>query len=218
MKKFITLVLTLFISLTSLFACNNENEINVYAPDGAPALSLSYAIKSEIENVSFNIISADKIASVVSGNEKKADISLCAGYGCDESYVFATDKKTGYEVIDHRSDGRSAYLKVKNVFESGKTVFTDYGLDESGLNVTVTGENEVAYMLPVFDYDGENYTNVTVSENKLTVEYEGYVCVYKTDGVIADLNAKGGNRNGHYRAFCAKGSEKLTVKIEIIKI
>lgn len=76
MKKFITLVLTLFISLTSLFACNNENEISVYAPDGAPALSLSYAIKSQIENVSFNIISSDKIASVVSGNEKKADISI----------------------------------------------------------------------------------------------------------------------------------------------
>lgn len=156
--------------------------------------------------------------SIVIDLEKKADISLCAGYGCDESYVFATDKKTEYEVIDHRSDGRSAYLKVKNVFESGKTVFTDYGLDESGLNVTVTGENEVAYMLPVFDYDGENYTNVTVSENKLTVEYEGYVCVYKTDGVIADLNAKGGNRNGHYRAFCAKGTEKLNVKVEITKI
>ena len=76
MKKFYCLILILIVSLsTFLFGCNSS-EINIYAPDGAPALSLSLAIKKDIKNANINIVSADKIASFVSGKEKKADICI----------------------------------------------------------------------------------------------------------------------------------------------
>ncbi len=76
MKKFYCLILILIISLSAfLFGCNSS-EINIYAPDGAPALSLSSVIKKDFGNVNINIVSGDKIASFVSGKDKKADICI----------------------------------------------------------------------------------------------------------------------------------------------
>ena len=76
MKKLYCFILILIVSLsTILFGCNSS-EVYIYTPDGAPALSLSLAIKSDIKNANINIVSADKIASFVSGKEKKADICI----------------------------------------------------------------------------------------------------------------------------------------------
>jgi hypothetical protein len=153
----------------------------------------------------------------VKDEENTSDISLSAGYGCDGTLKFATDRATAYEVISLGCDETAAYMKIKNVFEGGKTVFTDYGLDENGVSITVKGENEVAYMLPVFDFDGEKHTLVTAGEKSLSVEYGGWTCTYVTDGKIADTGAVGCNRNGRYKAFCAVGNGNLSVKIQISK-
>ena len=158
--------------------------------------------------------------SYVIDTENAANISLSAGYGCDGSYKFATDRTTVYEVSSIASDsenGGSARCSVKNVFSDGRTLFTDYGLDENGVSITVKGENEVAYMLPVFDFDGEKHTLVTSGEKSVSVEYGGWTCTYVTDGKIADTGAIGCNRNGRYKAFCAVGNGNLNVKIQISK-
>lgn len=77
MKKFICLILTLIFSIATLFiGCNSPATIRIYAPDGAPALALSSVIKQDFENAEICIVSADKIGSLVSGKEKKADICI----------------------------------------------------------------------------------------------------------------------------------------------
>lgn len=76
MKKLICLILTIFISLTSLIACSNKSQISIYAPDGAPALALSKVIKSNLKNSSVQIVSADKITSVITGENKMADVCV----------------------------------------------------------------------------------------------------------------------------------------------
>lgn len=76
MKKFTCLILTILVAVASvLFSCAS-NKIAVYSPDGAPALALAKVIKSDFENTSVNIVSANKIASCVTGKEKKADICI----------------------------------------------------------------------------------------------------------------------------------------------
>ncbi len=76
MKKLIA-ILTLIICVLCFPACKQDGEtLSVYAPDGAPALSLSYAINSKIDGVSFKIVGADVIKSTVSGKDKKADIAI----------------------------------------------------------------------------------------------------------------------------------------------
>ena len=77
MKKFTCLILTLIISFTTIFfGCNRPSEIFIYSPDGAPALALSSVIKKDFQNTQINVVSADKIASFVSGKDKKADICI----------------------------------------------------------------------------------------------------------------------------------------------
>ena len=151
----------------------------------------------------------------VKDEENTSDISLSAGYGCDGTLKFATDRATAYEVISLGCDETSAYMKIKNVFEGGKTVFTDYGLDESGVRVDVRGDGEVAYMLPVFDFDGKGYTSVSVKDNTVEVLYDGWRCVYKSDGKIIPTDLVGCNRNGRYKAYAAKGEGCLSVRIKI---
>ena len=73
MKKLLAILLT-FISLIFMPACKEANAITVYAPDGAPALSLVKAIESANE-FEYNIVGADVIQTVVSG-DKKADICI----------------------------------------------------------------------------------------------------------------------------------------------
>ncbi len=63
-------------------ACEKEkpSELNVYAPDGAPALALLNAIaeeeKLEESNFDFDIVSADTIVAKVTGNNPVADICV----------------------------------------------------------------------------------------------------------------------------------------------
>ena len=147
--------------------------------------------------------------------ENASDISLCAGYVAGEESRFATDCK--YEITELGSDESSAYCTVKNTFDDGKTLISTYGLDQNGVSVTVTGEGKLLYMLPAFDFDGEKRTVIEASCNTLRVSHEGYTCIYTTNGQIYDTALVGGNRNGHFRAFAAKGSEELKVKISIEK-
>ncbi len=77
MKKFICLILTVMLSLTSLLvACNKGDKILIYSPDGAPALSLTRAISKEFYSAEINIVSADKIAGFITGETKKADVCV----------------------------------------------------------------------------------------------------------------------------------------------
>ncbi len=77
MKKFTCLILAFLFSLATLFiGCSTPTPVSIYAPDGAPALALSSVIKKDFENTEICIVSADKIASFVSGKDKKADICI----------------------------------------------------------------------------------------------------------------------------------------------
>lgn len=54
----------------------NENEYKVYAPDGAPALSL-YALSNErYSNFTVSVVNAETINVYVSGNEPQADFAI----------------------------------------------------------------------------------------------------------------------------------------------
>ena len=73
MKKLLSFLLTAII-LFFATACDKDETLTVYAPDGAPALSLVKAIENSTE-FDFNIVGADVIQTVVTG-DKKADICI----------------------------------------------------------------------------------------------------------------------------------------------
>jgi glutamate synthase domain-containing protein 3 len=72
-------------------------------------------------------------------------------------------------------------------------------------------------MLPAFSFDGEEHTDIRVSEQQLEIRYQGFLCRYTTNGKIIDLGEVGYNRNGHYRGFAAIGNKEIEIKIEFEK-
>lgn len=77
MKKFTLFIITIIILFsTFLSGCNDSEKITIYAPDGAPALALYSNIKNDLKDTEISIVSADKIASYISGENKKADICI----------------------------------------------------------------------------------------------------------------------------------------------
>ena len=69
-----------------------------------------------------------------------------------------------------------------------------------------------------FYFDGKEYTQTEVSEGNVSVKYKGYACTYSTDGVLSDEQHIYANRNGHYKAFTARNTHHVFLKIKINKL
>ena len=90
-------------------------------------------------------------------------------------------------------------------------------LTKDGLVSELSGDGEVALSLPAFAFDGETEAGIACADNVLTIRYGGWRCVYVADGKIADTGVVCCNRNGRYRAFEARGKNRLVVKVSIEK-
>lgn len=86
-------------------------------------------------------------------------------------------------------------------------------LAERGLSSVLTGKGDLVMMLPAFDFDGRQSTQVMAGEKKLKISYRDWACVYETDGLIVDTGRMACNRNGRYRRYEARGSRSLEVRI-----
>lgn len=86
MKKLLSGILSAVLLGTALFgaACASDDDLEVYAPDGAPALALAYAIseeerkddENERQVFDFDIVDASTIARYVTGDRPEADICV----------------------------------------------------------------------------------------------------------------------------------------------
>lgn len=77
MKKFTLIILTILLSFCTLFSgCSRQSNISIYAPDGAPALALSSLINADLKGIDINVVASDKIASFITGENKKADVCI----------------------------------------------------------------------------------------------------------------------------------------------
>lgn len=144
-------------------------------------------------------------------------LSICVGAVVDGELVFATDDRVKYELAELYCDENASFANISCLFEDKKEIISEYKVDSSGVKIEASCDGEVALMLPAFYFDGESYTDISVDKNTLLVRYGGYICRYKTSGEILSLDISGANRNGLYKAFCAKGEHTLDVKIEIEK-
>lgn len=142
------------------------------------------------------------------------DASLTVGILKEESPVFATDCLF---IEENTQCGKDDCLIDLSTVLCDKKIYSSYKVSNEGVNVTVLGEN-VCFMLPAFYFDGETYTEISVTENSLCVSYQKFICKYTTDGKIVDFQKLASNRNGNYKIFYATAKENLNVKIEIYEI
>ncbi len=149
--------------------------------------------------------------------EKPNAVSLCVGAIIDGKMVFAHDDNASYEILDYHTGEAFAYAKIKNQFKNGLTITTEYKVDKNGVEIDVFGKGELLFMLPAFYFDGERYFKVVQEKNMLSVYQDGWVCNYVADGEVFDLERRGANRNGLYKAFAVKGKDKIIIKVQIVK-
>lgn len=149
--------------------------------------------------------------------ENSAPYSLCPCIIKDGEPIFAIGKNAKYAVKSTSQDTESAYATIECEFENGNVLTSEYTLNSNGVDIKVSGNQDIGFALPAFDFDGETHTEIVCSENSVSIAYEGWICKYTTDGIVKDLNKTVRNRNGYYKAFNAQGQESLNIKIEITK-
>ncbi len=150
--------------------------------------------------------------------ENTSFLSLCPGILCNGQWKFAADKETEYKIAELTDNKDSVFAEILCRFCNGESVQTKYKVNEDGVNIEVRGNEDVAYMLPAFCFDGKNKAEITFDKNSLTVSYMGWICRYITDGEIIDYNRTACNRNGHYKVFLAISKKTLKIKVEILKL
>lgn len=142
------------------------------------------------------------------------ELSVCPGVWKDGAWVFATGEGAQYRCEELETSESAAWTELCCRI-GDQSVKVKYTLDTDGLGIEINGEGKLACLIPAFFFDGETYTDIHTEKGSLTVSYEGWQCRYTTDGQIRDLEKLGGNRNGHYKAFCAAGENTFRVWVEI---
>ena len=152
------------------------------------------------------------------GDQDRIAFSLCSAIKNGAEWIFGADKASKYELSDTLKTGDKVSAALKCNFTHGDSTREEFTVSSDGVDVLVSGEGEVGFGLPAFEFDGENYTEISFTANTLSVKYLGFECRYTTDGKITDLGKIAENRNGRYRTFLAVGKKLLKVKIEILKL
>ncbi len=147
---------------------------------------------------------------------ESVDGSMAVGYRDEAGLHFALTRDTVYERTTAYATPFNAKVAFICHFPEGKEVRSSYTVDNNGVEIEVTGEGDVAFMLPAFAFDGEKDTQITAEEHSLTVQYGGSTSRITTDGVITDLQQTACSRNGHHKLFAAEGKNTLKLKIEIL--
>lgn len=159
-----------------------------------------------------------KGAEYETGDYEKIDFSITAGVKQGSDYLFATDTSTKYTLVDSSCNDHTAMVAYDcSIPESISVKFTCQLLEDV-IVLTASSAGTAAIMLPIFYFDGKNYTDIAVSENSISVSYEGYVFTYSANGRIVDLKQNGANRNGVYKLFCAENPNSITVEIQAKKM
>ena len=78
-RKIVGLLLSLVL-LASGFSCGRATaeKVDIFAPDGAPALALAYAIKENTrEDVRYTVVEASSVTAFVSYEDKNKNADIC---------------------------------------------------------------------------------------------------------------------------------------------
>jgi hypothetical protein len=150
--------------------------------------------------------------------ENPSNLAISPAFCKNGSYLYATEKNVRHTVKAHTAKNESASTDIECVFPDGETIECHYHLDKNGLTAEFKGENSLRCLLPVFRFNGREYTQVTFKENILKIEFQGYICRYTVfNGTITDLQKPARNRNGYYDSFAADGSKNLKIQISVEK-
>ena len=93
------------------------------------------------------------------------------------------------------------------------TVKQQYKVSGKGVDITLSGYDNMGFCLPVFEFDGAEETQITVKENEISVTYRGARSSYRFEGVADPAYLLYHNRNGRYRVYTV-AAKTLHIELE----
>lgn len=141
--------------------------------------------------------------------EERQRASLCPGKVINGEAVFTCDIDEKVKVAEYSSNAAT--------LEYPLGLKANYLINDNGLTVSLGGGGNILHLLPAFSFDGEKETEITLDNNILKIEYEGWTCKYTSNGIIKNLEKSARNRNGFYKLYYAEGKGDLKISIEIVK-
>lgn len=151
--------------------------------------------------------------------KNQSSFSICPAIKDENGvWLYGSEPGVSYILADSEIGEESARVVFDCVFANGKKTSFFCSVDKNGVVVQAAGENnqEIGICLPVFFFDGETQTNIQEQDNKILVEYDGWVCEYEADN-IQYLNSDVANRNGIYKCYITSGMQKAQAKMKIYK-
>jgi len=137
--------------------------------------------------------------------QNSSAMSICCYAEKDGERFIGAEEYAQHTFISSESGEHYAQAVFDVKLPQNITLTHTYALSEKGVDITLSGYDDVGFMLPVFEFDGKAYTNITISDKSVSVEYEGAVCIYSFEGALSSDYAVYYNRNGRYRVYEASG-------------
>lgn len=147
--------------------------------------------------------------------ENPSSFSICTGLQTNHDGDNILELPTVYHLIEKYVSNEFVRVKFECQTENGYTIHTSYTVSDDGVEIQASGNGEIEILFPLFQFDGLEHTNISLTETSATVSYKGCTCYYETDGVLVDKQTVYANRNGHYRAATVKGQNSVSLKIEM---
>lgn len=150
--------------------------------------------------------------------ENSSGFSICAGIKTENGYEYTCDSGTEYKLIEKNVGEDAVKVKFECKTSNALVLYKTFILSEEGVEMHVEADREVLIAFPIFLFDGKEYTQIEVSEDSACVKYQGYECIYSTNGVLSDGGRIYANRNGHYRAFVTMNKNHVFLKMKMYKL
>ena len=141
----------------------------------------------------------DNNAHYKTEKENLQQMSLCSYVQTEKGIMYGADTKTKY--IDRKfiSEHNQITAILTRDFD-GKSVNEMYIVSENGVNIKLTGEHKMGFMVPVFESDGSISACITEAPNQIQSVYEGFACCYTFESCNTSYTYYY-NRNGRYRVY-----------------
>ena len=230
---------TLFVLLSvGCIPAPHENEITVYMPDGAPALSMAHMMANDCaeDGVKYLVTSADKISSTLTNFEMEKNADLCilpltaaaklVGSGKDYTMLGGVThgnlylvSKSGVtlstETIDALIGKKVGVLQIKNVPGlTLKATLKKHGISWSEMtNEATMYENTVNLMA----ISGPEAVGGIEADYYLLGEPAASAQDRKGYKIVGDLQALYGGEKGYPQAVLVAKNTLLTEKVDWVK-
>ena len=151
----------------------------------------------------------------ISEGENSTAMSVCCYAKSDGEKLLGAETYAKYTLIEMDSNENRADVSFSINLADKITLTQTHTVSANGVDINVSGAENIGFMVPVFDFDGKDNTNITVAENSIEVEYDGSFCKYSFIGKTSSSFEYYYNRNGRYRVYSVN-SKKLHIEIGTI--